>query len=468
MLRFVSYLVEDEPDQATFTREILEGHGFDVRAFSNSSAALAAIQASVDLIDLVVLDRRLPVTEGAVAVNAVGDELLDAVVNSRPDALIVVFTGHADIAHVQFTKRSRGAIELQGGATSFDKVEHFQKSESIEFEEYISKIESVLRSINNIEVVGLPNGTPSTKRLLRRVCHEYGGLSVTVEELFGGLTGAGVWRCAISDSTHVIADLVVKQTSTSLRAGGLQSILPASMVAGTVASIHGLCGGAHAAVLQVATSGQPVSLIDLLLSDPPKAREVRSELQSVLDSVVQPHKKVESLADIAFPYLSWAAVQSRLSRGGLECPDGRAFATSSWVPQHGDLHPGNVLVVASTPVLIDFDSEVTGSALIDAVALCLGGIFHKASPLRTTDWPDANHGAAFLSVDFLIDCPSPGYFDDCQRWINERAASDGEKWAVVLGFAARNWGYPDVKDHVRLNAFARSLCAFAAQRLGSL
>lgn len=468
MHRFISYLVEDEPDQASFTREILEGHGFEVRTYSHAAGALAAIEASEELIDLLVLDRRIPVTEGSVATNAAGDELLDAMVSARPDALIVVFTGHADIGHVQFTKRSRGAIELQSGATSFDKVEHFQKSESIEFEEYIGRVQAVLSGIENIEVVGLAGGTGSTKRLLRRVCHEYGGLSISVQELLGGATRAGVWRCAISDSDHVIADLVVKQTGKPPRVGGLQSILPASLVAGTVASVHGLCGGARAAILQVATGGAPASLTDLLVNDPIKASEIGRNLHSMLDSVVQPHKKVEPIADIVTPFATWTVIESCLSDAALECPDGQAFATASWIPQHGDLHSGNVLVVGDTPVIIDFDGEVTGSALVDAIALCLGGILHRESPLRTWNWPAAQHAAAFLSAEFLTDCPAPDYFDYCQRWIDTRAASEGEKWALVLAFAARNWGYPDVQKHARVREFTRSLCRLAVERLTSL
>lgn len=97
----IAVLVEDDAEQSAVSREVLERERFQVRAFDALEPVLEYLQRPPELIDLFVLDRRLPVRFGDIASEELGDAMLEQVRSDYPDACIIVFTGFASIPHVQ-------------------------------------------------------------------------------------------------------------------------------------------------------------------------------------------------------------------------------------------------------------------------------------------------------------------------------------------------------------------------------
>ena len=306
-----------------------------------------------------------------------------------------------------------------------DRVTHFEKGQSIEFEDHVRSVASVLSRLDDIELLG--DGQAETdhlvRRMLRRAGLEYEATSVTAKRLDGGATDASVWVCHASGPEGLIASVVLKSVRSRPRPGGLQSLLPASLTAGNLQTISGFCGADYIAVLQLA-GADPSPLAKSAVADPELAAERLRVLTQTLDEIPAGPTVTRTLAQIAEPFLSWPKVVAAMADLGLEIPSGSRYATVHNDPQHGDLHPGNVLVVGENLALIDFDSQVRGSRLLDPVAMLLGGLFHSESPLRSETWPDPAQCGVLLEPEFLEGCPAPEFFREAQSWVTRRAASE--------------------------------------------
>src|SRR5689334_5101552 len=97
----LAVLVEDLPEQVRISEEVLQAAGFSVKTYSDFNSAQDYVRNTTDLVDLIVLDRRLPVTYGDPPVDEVGDQLLQEVRESHPDARVIVFTGFTGVPHIQ-------------------------------------------------------------------------------------------------------------------------------------------------------------------------------------------------------------------------------------------------------------------------------------------------------------------------------------------------------------------------------
>lgn len=468
MMAWRAVLVEDDQQQQQFSVEILESAGFEVTSFPDASSALHDIDAWPQPADLCVLDRRLPRTTGEAPEDSVGDELLDAILEAQPGLAMVVFTGHTDLEHAQWTMRNRGSIELQNGALQVDRVAHFEKGQSIEFEDHVRSVASVLSELEDIELLGdaQSENDPVVRRMLRRAGFEYDATCVSAKKLEGGATKASVWICHASGPEGPIASVVLKSVRSRPRPGGLQSLLPATLTAGNLQTISGFCGSDLIAVLQLA-GPDPVALAQLALTDPQPAAERLKMLSQTLDEISTGPTVTRTLAEIADPFLSWPEVVAAITDHGSEVPSGTRYATVHNDPQHGDLHPGNVLVVGENLALIDFDSQVRGSRLVDPVAMLLGGLFHSESPLRCETWPSPAQCRQLLEPTFLEGCPSQEFFREAQSWVTRRAASERELWTTILAFAARQLHYPDIESNALYTARAAAIVALAAERLAA-
>src|SRR5450631_3216637 len=469
MTRFHSVLVEDEPTAATETRAALEAAGFSVALFTDASSALSGTSVEPGPIDLLVLDRRLPLRHGNPASDGVGDDLLDALLQQQPDLVVIVFSGHTDLSHAQFAMAKRGIVSLRQNDIQFDRVTAFEKGQSLEFDTHLQEIHACLSQMEDIQLeVAIDSEPlePLTKRLLRRVGFEFEGTSVKARPLAGGLTGSPVWLCDIEGTTGPVARAVVKRQTIRPRQGGFQSLLPAPLTAGTVSIINGFCGGFYVSVQQVA-GAEPVPLLDLLASDPTAAAQLLRSLLVGLSEIKLGQSVNRPIAAIASSFGEWDTMQARAAEHGIEVPPGSRIATTVVAPQHGDLHPGNVLAVGETPVVIDFDSQTDGSELLDAVALLLGPLFHRDSPLRNGAWPSEEQCGDILGETFLDGCPATEYYAEAIDWLIKRKRSDRELYAVLLAYVVRQLKYDDVLEDVQAMGRAIAIARWATENLSN-
>ena len=463
-------LVEDESEQLYFTSQILMNHGFNVEIFENAADALAGVESVPRPVDLVILDRRLPKEPNDEPSDKVGDELLSTLLVLLPDSPFIVFTGHTGIPHLQFAVQERGAIAIGPSGKSLDRVCAFEKGQTIEFGKYVGKVAEQIDLINDIEVTGFVDtgtGGSISRRLLRGVARHFGGVSISASPLPGGLAESPVWRCKVLDNAgHELAAVVVKQSDGSkiAPAGGLHNILPASHVAAPVAVVAGLCDGKRAQVMQFA-GAQPTSLLGLLSEDEEQSAKQLGLIADAMKNSLVGHATTKTVAQLAEPLCRWDDVASRLSANDIEVPRGVLVASTRTAAQHGDLHPGNVLVVDGHPVLIDFDNEVLASMTLDPVTALLSPLFHPDSPIRQSAWPSPAQCESLLTEAFLTGCPCPSWMARAQAWLMESASGERELWALVLAYSARQLKYSDVKSDKMVLARALALSKTAATRL---
>lgn len=469
MSNFSAVLVEDEPTAATEARLALEAVGFSVSVFADASSALSGTNTDGIPIDLLVLDRRLPLRHGDLASDKVGDDLLGELLYRYPDLVVIVFSGHTGFSHAQFATAKRGVLALRQNDIQFDRVTVFEKGQSLEFDDYLQEIFTCLSEIEDIQLQ-IKSKSPenkldtTSKRILRRVGYEYSGASVVAKPLAGGLTGSPVWLCDIQGNNGPVARVVVKRQKNKPRQGGFQSLLPANLTAGTVSIIHGFCGGFYASVQQVA-GVEPVPLLDLIQSTPGSAARIFRSLREGLSGIKAGQLVTRPIAEIGSPFENWEVAQERAAKYGIDVPPGSRMASTVIAPQHGDLHPGNVLAVGDMPVVIDFDSQEDCSELVDAITLFFGAIFHRDSSLRTCDWPTATQCSNILDENFWDDCPALEYFREVFDWMILRKKSEREFYALLLTYAVRQLKYDDITEDSAALSRAVAIAAWASREL---
>lgn len=463
----IAALVEDDPEQVPETTDSLTTAGFEVIHYWDASEAKRGLSDLQGQIDFLVLDRNLPNAIGDQPSNQIGDDLLEDLLAEYPDVPVAVLTGYSDEDYAQFATRHRGSITLRSGSISVDRVAPFRKSQTLEFERYAVRLHDQLMRLRDINV--LPDSLRSDlndakKLLLRRVAFEFAGTSVRAEPLEGGVSDADVWHCAIDGPDGLVADYVVKKVKKIPSTGGFQSLLPGSLAAAVVHTVNGLCRGQCATVIQ--TAGRNAQPLSSLIADHSSTQDVIERLLSGLDSMAHNNTTVDkNLSDVTSYFAEWNLIEEILSTHGIRAPRPTISVRTTLKHQHGDLHPGNILVVGSDPVIIDFDSQLYGSRIIDAVSLLLGGLFHKASRLRVGSWPEPANFSVFDRTIFLQDCPFPEYFSACLDWLVASVTSERELWAVLLSFAVRQLNFPDVMESDRLQACAVELARTMAENL---
>jgi len=81
--------------------------------------------------------------------------------------------------------------------------------------------------------------------------------------------------------------------------------------------------------------------------------------------------------------------------------------TIRWCTQHGDFHPGNVLVGRDyTPTLIDFGRVGRAPASLDPLTLELSLLFHPDFRTFLGNWPTKDSLEHWSNVkQYVADCP---------------------------------------------------------------
>lgn len=463
----LAVLVEDDPEQAEVSRGVLEAAGFTVSYFGSITPAQNYIRVSCELIDLFVLDRRLPMTVGEPAADEFGDELLKEVRSRFPDARLIVFTGFATIRHLQDSLHGGGQLPTQG-ANAIDRITVLEKDQSLEFKEQVEQYRSLLQSIDDIEVVTCPGADPLDvldKRVLRRLAFDYRAVSISATALGGGLTGASVWRCTINRSEGHVATVVAKLVKSLGLPGGLAELLPRANTTATVRTMSGLMGGRYLNVLQQAGEA-PYALMDIIADDPDRAVELARPIWVALNGV-SAHQSRLTLAELCKTLIPWDRLREVLRVYGIKTPASTLSVTSQIGIRHGDLHPGNILIDNERAVLIDFDSEDFAAGALDPITLLISTLVHPESPIRGDGWPSVDEiSSLFGTPQFGRGHACEPWFAGVQGWVDECRSSDREFWALVLAYAGRQLKYQDVLSDQQTVDRVVAIASRAAESLG--
>lgn len=443
----IAVLVEDDPEQAQMTVKILTDAGFDVRFFESISSVTEYFATTSDLIDLFVLDRRLPMRRGEISTDGFGDELLRTVRDEFADAKVIVFTGHATVPHVVSALGGNSQLPTHE-LVAIDRITVLEKDKSLEFRDQVRAFRGLLQSLDDIEIRherDLGQLTRQQMRQLRRLAFEFRASSIHVKVLGGGLTTASVWRCSIDRPEGVVASVVAKTGSSAGVPGGLSDILPSSHATATTRILTGLLWGKNIRVLQVA-GRDPIPLGQMIEQEPDRAVSLVTPLLSALSAVESTRTRL-AIQDLCAPLLPWDELVAMLRSRGIKAPAASLQISTATGARHGDLHPENILVDSNQCVLIDFDSEVFGAGLLDPLTLFFSTLTHPDSPLLGSKWPNEEEISARLGgAAFASDHPQRPWFVGVMAWIEQVQTSEREYWAIALAYATRQLRYENVTD----------------------
>lgn len=453
MPRIKAVLVEDDLETQIKITDILNRLGYDVRPFSDALSAREYAEDS-NIPDLIVLDRNIPYAVGGADSSKIGDELLDYMWAKYPDSAFIVFTGKADIEGIYHALRERGDLNL-GYGLSIARVQHFTKHETLKFRAAALKIAEHFEKLDAVEVIAVTSDDLES-RILKRVALQFQGESVTAKKLEDGSTSDQVWKCRVVAGLAPVADIVVKVRRKLAPIGSFQAMLPAStLVARSLVTLTGLMNGR---VVTIYSSAGEVtgSLHDEIAIRPDRAAKFVGDLADGLKVIVEAHDHVERLEHLVTPYITWQDLVGRINALGLTPPSPSLPVTTRTYAQHGDLHPGNVLVCGEQAIIIDLDSQTLGSGLVDPVGLFWGAVFNKNSKIKDRPWPSEALCDSFPDptdkagcqqlTESLQDCAHSEWMLAAWGWLASRAASPREYWALTLAFAARQLEYRDIRE----------------------
>lgn len=464
---FIAVLIEDDAQQSEVSKRVLHEAGFEVRDFEAIAPALEYLARTDDLIDLFVLDRRLPVNPGEQDSEELGDELLRQVRADFPDARILVFTGFATIPHVQESVQGSGQLPAHDGRC-IDRITVLEKHQSLEFRDHVQDFQRLLQSLEDVEVVIGEDQVADFQDLrdLRRVALEYRASSIHATPLSGGITDARVWRCELRHTKGPLATVVAKRVNKPVTRGGLAELLPRAMTTSVVGSISGLIRGRHINVLQNA-GDSTISLLEMIASDPSHAATVVKPLWDALDQVGD-IQQLLPVAEICESLVSWDRLAGLLAPYGVRPPLGSLRATVHIGARHGDLHPGNILIDKEAACLIDFDSSTFASRALDPVTILISTLTHPESPIRGEAWPGPDEiDRTFGSPEFGSSHSHAEWFSAVSDWLKARKSSEREFWALSLTYAGRQLQYGDVTGDSSVEERVVAIARLAATRLAS-
>ncbi|MFJ6258501.1 phosphotransferase [Rhodococcus sp. FH8] len=459
----LAVLVDDDKQQLVEVSSTIVDAGYELITFESLEEALNFLDSADALIDLFVLDRKLPMRIGEKAVDELGDELFRTVTVSHPDARVIVFSGFTDFDHAQESMEGTGFV-FDDGAVRINRVSVVRKSQFDKFERFIRELRELITRFEMIEFSVDGALEDHQKRVLRRIAYHYGASSISARPLSGGLSDAAVWRCEVASPSGPIAAVVAKVSESVPAAGGLQDLLPRDCIARRVEVIRGLMGGSIVSILQLAGTST-ASLMSLIASNDLEAARVVQSLRIGLDALERSQARSIPLRELVEQILHWDVFARELLAIGLSTPSPDLWVTTSTVMSHTDLHAANVLVCDGSPVLIDSDENKFSSALRDPAVLLMSSWVHPDSPFRS-DWPTVQGiSEHFGEPSFAQGSLSPAWCASVLAWMKERRASTREYWAVVLAYGARQLRFENVRSSEDLTAKVVALVVLAHTRL---
>lgn len=460
----IAVVVDDDAQQMQEVYSTVVELGFEVRAFAAVAPAITYIESTEELVDLFVLDRKLPMREDENAVDEIGDALFRLVLQVRPDSRIIIFSGYTDFDHLQASIEGSGFV-FQGANARVDRVTVLRKTQFPKFESALRELRDLIAEFERVEVVASPAPNQKNRRVLQRLAHHYGASSVSATSLAGGLTGAPVWRCRLASTQGVLASVVAKSGDRVPASGGLQDLLAREVVARRVDLVAGLMGGAVLSVLQLA-GDTPVPLMELIAREDLNAARLTTQLAANLDSLARSEPRPVMLKEVVEQFMPWQRFSERLAELSLESPDQDMWLSSSSVMSHTDLHAANVLICDSSPVIIDSEENSYSSALRDPAVLLMSSWVHPDSPWITMEWPDPADLSRGLNMATLSNgCPAPAWYSAVFEWFDSRTSSPREQWAVVLAYAVRQSRFDNVRRSTPLQSRVLAVIHHALSQL---
>lgn len=461
-------VVEDDLKFVAAIQEVLAAlsPGANVRVAHSRDSAIALLNEA--FFDIMVLDLRIPTTDGAMDADSQhGLAVFRRTQTVASGTPVLVLTGSSADDFVDDLAQSAKQINVWGDGRTVRTVDFLQK---YKFDSFQERLRPSIASIDALGGVELDRGTAvlttAEDRLIRIFAKRYDGRRAVVSALGGGLSGAKVLRLRVTNAQGALLhDAVAKLgslaevvdegqrfdnqvTRLDPRATPRKLITLEAGAKGSAGVFYGLAAGFDETAFQAALADSAHAGA-AVLSVEDATRRWSHDVHESPRTIREVRKRLVSDAALA------AALAQYDVRWVTEFEASQIQAR--WCCGHGDLHGENVLVAQDgTAVIIDYGDVEDGTASLDPITLELSLLFHSKGPLRGAGagfgaWPSEAQSLAWGDIDqYVAGCPAEAFVRACRAWAHRSAAGQREIAATAYSYLVRQLKYDDTNKELAL------------------
>lgn len=445
-------------DDLEFVSDLVSAIGSAVKAevVIAHSRDSALERLSNEFFDLVVLDLKIPTTDGHLgAATEHGLAVFTKAQQLAPGTPICILTGSPAETFIPDLLRRQHHVDIWGDGVKVGVVQFLKKWD---FKEFPGLIQSMAQAVHRLADVELSRTNEvdlsvAEDRLVRIFARRRSGVHCALTKL-GGLSGSKVLRITVTGSDGGIRDRAVAKLGTLQEIEAEAELYDRHVTrlepVATPRRLETIQFGARdrAGVFYSLAEGYERSLFELVREKDPIVPTALVGLAHVLtkwsDGVPW---QLKSITDVRRRLLSDKSAQLVISTYGLDwAGDFEALSIyPRWCCTHGDLHGGNVLVNRSgAPALIDYGDIADGPPALDPVTLELSAIFHPEGVFYSSEWPAIETAKKWGELDaYLSGCPYPDFVGGCREWALRVATGSREIAATAYSYLLRQLKYPD-------------------------
>jgi CheY-like chemotaxis protein len=468
-------LVEDKAD---FAKDVESA----VRAISevelvwvaSRDSALARLQT--EHFDLVLLDRSIPTADGVLDDHSEhGWRVFQHVRESLPGVPVWFLTGAEDHQFAADLNNDFGrTADMHGKAHAEPMYLVCWKKGIADCVRRIKEFARERAALGRIAIrskEGL-NLRPEEDAVLRIFARQYGGVTVDILSLNGGLSRSRVLKVSVRNaadgilttsaakvsSLKDIADERTRYNSeiSRLLPGGYPSLtVTVDAGAGDFGGLfYGMVGDAVECLFERLAAGH-----QSLPNVPSRIRAIEAPwyLAKEVREVTVAQIRRRMIGDVSLHEV--AEHLQGIDISGIEARQVLAGHCS----QHGDMHCANVVFAGDGDgMIIDFGDSGPSVGTLDPVTLELSTVFHTQHITLPQGWPTQEHMANWISAeDFSKGCAFAPFILGCRAWANDAAASQEEVVAIAYAYAMRQLKYGDTRKPLLRALIAACIKALA-------
>lgn len=454
-------LVEDNPSELLSISEDLRDNIPDAEIIPAGALDSAQIFINESDFDLIVCDLRIPSADGQLDADAAHGLAFIAYARKTCSGIpIFVLSAVADQVYEELAL-DMPHDDIFGNGNAQPVVRLNSKKNSDKCIAAVSKFADELRVLEDIHVDAdvVRDLTRRERRVLRIFARRHNGVLVNATEATSGFSDLRVLKIELRTAANNISARAVAKI------GPLEAVrdehrryethVPQLLPPGSYAPPfnHVYAGAGKSGGLFYALAEDDRTLFELLQDDPVAAVAVVGQLRDTTRHWLDAEEtQLIPIADVREHHISLDNLESAVGPLGSLGWDvfERRTVWISKTPQHGDLHPGNVIVRPDgTPILIDFGRTGYYSQVLDPITLELALLFHPAARQICGQWPTIDQASNWDNLeDFVAGCPIPEYVRHCRQWTTDLALTPREVAAVAYSVAVRQLRFKDTSPEL--------------------
>jgi CheY-like chemotaxis protein len=461
-MRMRTLVVEDDEQFANELSKALAGLEGPPELTVAQSRDSAYQQLDQNFFDLIILDLKIPTTDGALdAEPEHGRAVFGRALQAAPGTPVFVLTGSPAEDFIPAMLDRTQKVDIWGEGQEIPTVSFLKKSKFVELTDKLAPLARAVTLLSDVEL-GLADAElgPEDERLVRIFTRRVVGVRCKGSLIGGGLSGAKVIRLKVTNTSGAtVVDAVAKlatMADVNDESSRFDNYVSRLDHTATPRKLQTLKFGAksHAGLFYGLAEGFDFDAFSMATGD--MQAEVIANAKNATSrwriGVGETRKTGREIREKLISDADFLRVMNPHGILWLKDVENRQVQTR-WCCIHGDLHGKNVLSRKNAEcVLIDFGDVGDGPTSLDPVTLELSLLFHPKGPLRSSSWPSMDQAAHLADLDsYLKQCPAEKYIRACREWANEVAAGPREIAACAYSYLVRQLKYADTNKELTLH-----------------